>query len=108
MYYKPLIPTAIALALSWSAIAAADSASITTGNVSVSSSRNGATVSTNRVRATTNPRWWYYPFGISTHSSASRAAAVRRTRTCSRTAQQQTSRSSSGSIYQSQASQVCR
>ena len=107
MHFKPLIPAAIAIVLSWSATAVAGSVSMTVGNVSVSSNRNGATVSTNRARTATGPSYWWHSLGLA-RTSSSRAAAVSKTRSCAGATQRQTSHSSGGSVYQSQSSQVCR
>ncbi len=102
MLYKPLIPTAIALVLSTSAIAAAGSVSMTVGNVSVSSSSRGATVKTVGTRTTTTPAVRPYSW----HSS--QAAAASRARACQKATLQQASHSSGSSTYQSQTSQICR
>lgn len=102
MQFKPLVPTAIALALSWSAIAAAGEASIRTGNISASTRNGTSTVSTSRPAS-----YWLRVWGIAVPTS-SRAQAVSRARRCTGTTQVSRTSGSGNSTYQSQTSRVCR
>ena len=106
MQFKPLVPTAIALVLSWSAIAAAGEASIKTGNLSVSTQTGTSTAGTSRVRTSTTP-YWLRVLGIPL-PSGSRTQAVNRARGCTGTTQTSRTSSSGSSVYQSQTSRICR
>ncbi|MEO0946766.1 MAG: hypothetical protein AAFY11_01190 [Cyanobacteria bacterium J06641_5] len=106
MQFKPLIPTAIALALSWSAIATAGEASIRTGNMSVSTQSGSSTAGNSRVQTISTP-YSVRILGVPLPTT-SRSQAVNRARGCTWTSQTNRTSNSGSSVYQSQTSRVCR
>jgi len=106
MQFKPLVPTAIALALSCSAIAVAGETSIHTGNMSVSTQNGTSTAGNSRVRMSTTP-YSVRILGVPLPTTR-RSQAVNRARGCTWTSQTNRTSGSGSSVYQSQTSRVCR